>query len=540
MYPVKLPLSAEGPFDPPLIRSLLADPSLRRLSPWLYRRVLENDAQLPPELKENLKRTYLITLRRNIVLKQELDNQLRSFAAKKVPIIPLKGPLLALRLYGDLGLRPTTDLDMLILPQDIIKAQNILLRSGFQIVVNNKNHFHLSFHKQQEGSPKIILELHRALTGYPLGDDYLPFGLRSARNLSETIWEKTEICQSSDIEYWQMAPSDEFLYLCLHLTNHLVKERDYGTQVVSNHSPMLALDIYLVLKSWRSIINWADFEEQIATLHLQNPVTMALAYASYWFDCNIPDSLSISANLPRWQHAYFIQQTSDKVNRASRRFIPLLKLHRFLICWVMSDNWQDRWHVFHLSYRSILRSGKRLFAKHLRRVNLRVRHFLPAWACGRYERGDLDIQLLDIVHISQLLTLYGVKNTKPQRDSYMKLLQDPNQFAVGAFFKDQLIGSVWCGQHFEQLGVQGYWLSAGQVHPNFRRRSVSHHIYDSALEEAKHRKIDHIYGSVRVGNEAGMAAALSVGFRPIENPDWQSTIETHLKSQQVILMVHTN
>jgi len=267
---------------------------------------------------------------------------------------------------------------------------------------------------------------------------------------------------------------------------------------------------------------------------------MALAYTSYWFDCKIPPSLSISAYLPRWQHAYFIQQPTNKVNQVSRRFMPLLKVQRLLICWVMSDNWQDRWHVFHLSYRSILRSGKRFYAKHLRSVNVRFRHFLPAWAYGRYRRDDLAIQLLDIVHISQLLALYSSKNKNSQRDNYMKLLQDPNQFAVGAFFKDQMVGSVWCGQHFEHLGIQGYWLSAGQVHSDFRGRGVANHIYTSALDEAARRGIDLVYGSVRLSNRAGMAAAKSAGFRPIENPQWQSTIEAHLRSQIVILKVRTS
>ena len=99
------PLQPGAPLDPALIRALLDHSGQRRLAPWIYRNPRQDETRLPAELEEELKQTYLTTLRHNILLLQELEKLLAAFTETGIPVIPLKGPLLALELYGDLGQR---------------------------------------------------------------------------------------------------------------------------------------------------------------------------------------------------------------------------------------------------------------------------------------------------------------------------------------------------------------------------------------------------------------------------------------------------
>src|ERR1041385_4302029 len=49
-----------------------------------------------------------------------------------VPIVPFKGPVLALLSYGDVSLRAFGDLDLLVQPADAQKARSVLTDAGYK------------------------------------------------------------------------------------------------------------------------------------------------------------------------------------------------------------------------------------------------------------------------------------------------------------------------------------------------------------------------------------------------------------------------
>ncbi|MGP8225068.1 MAG: nucleotidyltransferase family protein, partial [Terracidiphilus sp.] len=55
-----------------------------------------------------------------------LAEVLRGFNRAGIPVMPLKGPLLSLELYGDVGLRQSKDLDLACTKEDIPRAQACL------------------------------------------------------------------------------------------------------------------------------------------------------------------------------------------------------------------------------------------------------------------------------------------------------------------------------------------------------------------------------------------------------------------------------
>ena len=67
----------------------------------------------------------------NRSLAQELGGLCDAFAARGVPVIPIKGATLAVSAYGDVTLRDFSDLDLLIPERAIGEAQAILLAEGY-------------------------------------------------------------------------------------------------------------------------------------------------------------------------------------------------------------------------------------------------------------------------------------------------------------------------------------------------------------------------------------------------------------------------
>src|SRR5262245_63923825 len=55
-----------------------------------------------------------------------------------VLVVPFKGPALATRLYGNVALRPSVDLDFLVRKTDVQRGADVLSRAGFLGVPNRE------------------------------------------------------------------------------------------------------------------------------------------------------------------------------------------------------------------------------------------------------------------------------------------------------------------------------------------------------------------------------------------------------------------
>lgn len=95
-----------------------------------------NDATIAPleikqSLRERRRKQNLLTLR----LTGELFRLLESFAKQGIPALVIKGPLLAAQAYADPSLRTYGDLDLLVRQQDIRRATEVMIASGYQAAV---------------------------------------------------------------------------------------------------------------------------------------------------------------------------------------------------------------------------------------------------------------------------------------------------------------------------------------------------------------------------------------------------------------------
>ena len=145
-----------------------------------------------------------------------LARVLRAFNGAGIPVMPLKGPLLSLELYGDAGIRQSGDLDVLVAPEQIHDAWKCLHELHWVDEFNNRtltrrerefklrhNH-HLAF---AHASPGCKLELHwRA----KWEDD-----VSAAHPLADSAVSEWQGCS-----YRTMHPIDLSLDLCNHGANH--------------------------------------------------------------------------------------------------------------------------------------------------------------------------------------------------------------------------------------------------------------------------------------------------------------------------------
>jgi hypothetical protein len=104
-----------------------------RIVPLLYRQLqAANIESLPPAILARLRNHFYLSTVHNHLLATELSAMLKLFADNSIPVVPYKGPVLALELYGDISLRQFGDLDLLVHREDVPRAAALLNGRGYR------------------------------------------------------------------------------------------------------------------------------------------------------------------------------------------------------------------------------------------------------------------------------------------------------------------------------------------------------------------------------------------------------------------------
>jgi len=101
----------------------------------LYKRLVESGSNAtPPEHLEALRALANAGERRGLRMGAQLLRLLGLLSRERIEAFPVKGPVMAEALYGDVGLRQFVDLDIAVRPCDVTATRDVLLAAGFQQV----------------------------------------------------------------------------------------------------------------------------------------------------------------------------------------------------------------------------------------------------------------------------------------------------------------------------------------------------------------------------------------------------------------------
>jgi hypothetical protein len=162
---------------------------------------------VPEATREDLQRHFRTNARLNLFRTGELLELLALFDAHAIRAVPLKGPVLAMSLYGSLGMRQFTDLDLLIPAQNVGCAERLLRSRGYE--VRSAGGTSLTAIRAGEPCP-ITLDVQWALAeerySFPLTAELLRSRLTRAAFMHRMVW--------------QPALDDQILILCGHPAKH--------------------------------------------------------------------------------------------------------------------------------------------------------------------------------------------------------------------------------------------------------------------------------------------------------------------------------
>lgn len=194
----------------------------------------------------------------------EIEKVLSGLSDADIPVIVLKG-LVIRDLYPHPYLRTMADADLLVRPEDMESAGNVLVEMGYNkgpMIEKHTDYSHASL-------PHI--ELHRKLLAE------LQFSYDG--DFEEAVWSRAATVHIGGTEVLSLCPKDKVLYLLLHMASHIISS-GFGLRQLC--------DLVLVLEANQSVINLEELLKAAATLHIEVFAKSILRICSLLFDLRLP------------------------------------------------------------------------------------------------------------------------------------------------------------------------------------------------------------------------------------------------------------
>jgi hypothetical protein len=176
---------------------------------------------IPASFQQQFQHNQYARTQRNLMLTSKLLKLLELFEANDIPVIPFKGPILAISAYGDISRRDFFDLDILVRKEDFLKAKELLTTQGYQPYSNNseKEAAYLSSlkDKQQKAYLQSHWELHmvdeRDRVTIDLHHGMLPKQFSFLYD-TEWLWEYAQPKPFANRMVLNLSSEDSILILC--------------------------------------------------------------------------------------------------------------------------------------------------------------------------------------------------------------------------------------------------------------------------------------------------------------------------------------
>ena len=252
-----------------------------RVGPLIAYNLTRNDLanQVPALYLERLSQIYTDNVHRNVFLSDELVKILSIFNQNGIDVITLKGTVLGEQLYVNPGLRTTHDIDILVQPDKVPQASNLLQKMEYSestLPDEIEHPFHRVYYKTVR--VPFMVELH-----WDLNDPKL-----EVVNLEE-IWRRARHYQFQGGATMVLSPEDILLYTSTRL---LMQD--------GQHFKHLA-DITELLKKNQDNLDWDYIIETGHSLGITATTYYALKWAQELLGAPVPEPtiIAIKPSLPR-------------------------------------------------------------------------------------------------------------------------------------------------------------------------------------------------------------------------------------------------
>ncbi|MGB8031368.1 MAG: nucleotidyltransferase family protein [Terracidiphilus sp.] len=234
------------------------------------------DANLPATVRQALQRRHAACRMQATRLTSLLVQVLKDFNQTGIPLIPLKGPLLSLELYGDLGIRHSQDIDIMVALGDLPAAQARIEKMGWRV------HLQPTFSpRHSEVSLKIY---HHIVYWHPLHRYFLELHWRTRWETPDRTagqWMRSTELVWNGLRYRALSRTDLTLHLCEHGSGHAW----FRSKWLSDLARIYAMDY----------VDWNAAFWTARSVGIENSLLQCLRLLNELYGLPVPETLHKSA-----------------------------------------------------------------------------------------------------------------------------------------------------------------------------------------------------------------------------------------------------
>jgi hypothetical protein len=216
---------------------------LHGVAPLLYVHAQAAGLQLPLSTRRELQGLYVRYRHANRVRMRLLGDILAAYQAAAIPALVMKGAALCQLVYPEPGLRPMSDIDILVPPSQARRAQQVLVGLGFHAPQPPEaafSHRHLHAATINREGVSVVVEIHHQLFSNYWDNArayihnrfaaYIPGGVIARASTPGAVsgWQgirglsgQPQSFSRGDLTFDTLSYEDTLGYLCRHLTSHV-------------------------------------------------------------------------------------------------------------------------------------------------------------------------------------------------------------------------------------------------------------------------------------------------------------------------------
>jgi len=286
--------------------------------------IKEDCPDIPSDVFEELKKDYYLNATKNTLIFEEFRKVLEVVKKSGLAVILLKGAALAEKVYGNIALRPMSDVDLLVKEEDMAHADEQLKMLGYrptdaavdEVDFSSTYLTTLDYRSPEENSPSFHIHWHFVNSTIP-NESYM-------KNIKmEDVWEDAENAEIVGEETLVMAPH----HLIIHLSEHALRV----THSLSKLS--FLCDISEAVNFYQEQLDWDRLIKESFKFNLNRMVYLSLHFASEFLTDQIPEDVLLKLKPKRFSlwEKIFIKAISNNNRYAGLSYLVHFSMNRGLL-----------------------------------------------------------------------------------------------------------------------------------------------------------------------------------------------------------------
>jgi signal peptidase len=284
----------------------------------------------PKEIVHQMRISFLISRARALQMEKQLSKIINALHNEAVRILVLKGPALALTIYPDPAMRASSDLDLLVLPWQMAKTRETLVRLGYNCLGKRFEHSK-DFYCEETFAHKSNSQYHRSVE---LHWDLHSFSGINRDAAVEELFERAVRIERSALKFETLNPVDSLIHRAINMCLWHNKEIRL----------IWIYDTALLAHQLKTQQDWEDLLEASGRWRARLALENSLKMAQVWVGLKLPHRFNDFSKWPKPTQAE-ISAWSDALLRHEKAS-SFFKLH-----WSSStDIFQKARFLFHLLF----------------------------------------------------------------------------------------------------------------------------------------------------------------------------------------------